>query len=201
MTTVKALLFDLGGVVIDISFVSAFQHWSALSPLSLENMQDRFQFDEIFQRFERGEIDEPKYFERLRKQLQLTGSDDQIKQGWNAIIRGKISETLEVVQQARQKLPCFAFSNTNETHITLLDRNHSNVLNAFDHVFLSSRIGMRKPEQAAFEFIAQSIDVPVHEILFFDDLAENINGAKRAGLQAVLVQNPNNVRDALSPFI
>ncbi len=198
---VKALLFDLGGVVIDVSFAKAFQDWSASSKLSFAEIQNRFEFDDPFQQFERGEISTLDYFAHLRQRLKLTGNEEQITQGWDAIITGQINETIALIKHARQKLPCYAFSNTNEMHIALLNRHYADVLSTFDQVFLSSHMGMRKPERAAFEFIAQSIDVAVHEILFFDDLAENVTGARQAGLQAVLVRHTDDVRDALATLI
>lgn len=68
---------------------------------------------------------------------------------------------------------------------------------SFDHVFVSSDIGHRKPERAAFEFIGQALDLPLSAILFFDDLPDNVAGAADAGLQTVLVSGPADVEAAL----
>ncbi len=67
----------------------------------------------------------------------------------------------------------------------------------FDRIFASHEIGLRKPEKRAFEHIATVIGVRVGSILFFDDLLENIEGARAAGLEAVQVRGPADVRDAL----
>jgi putative hydrolase of the HAD superfamily len=64
-------------------------------------------------------------------------------------------------------------------------------------VFSSHEIGRRKPERAAFEHIARVLDVPLGSILFVDDLPENVEGAQAAGLQAVLVRSPGDVRTKL----
>jgi putative hydrolase of the HAD superfamily len=67
----------------------------------------------------------------------------------------------------------------------------------FDRVFVSSEIGLRKPERAAFEFISREVGVAAGSIMFFDDMLENVTGALAAGLLAVHVQSPADVQDAL----
>ena len=71
------------------------------------------------------------------------------------------------------------------------------IRNLFDRVFTSYELGYRKPEKQAFEQIARALDVPLGSIMFFDDLLENIEGAKSAGMQAVHVRSADDVRNAL----
>ncbi len=59
-SNIKALLFDLGGVVMEIDFNSAFAHWQRISRLSLAELKAAFTFDVPYQRHERGEISEMK---------------------------------------------------------------------------------------------------------------------------------------------
>lgn len=195
--TVRALLFDLGGVLIDINFQRAFENWQTLSTLSLEGISERFGFDEAYEQHERGEISAAAYFAHLARELQLQGDHQAIARGWNAIFTGEISETLALVQAARAHLPCFAFSNSNAVHQAAWSAMFPRVVQAFDRIFVSSDIGLRKPERQAFEHIAREIRVAPQAMLFFDDLAENVAGAQAAGLQAVHVRGPADVRMAL----
>ncbi|MDP2818723.1 MAG: HAD family phosphatase [Polaromonas sp.] len=195
---VKALLFDLGGVLIDIDFNRAFEHWQTFSALSLEGIRAAFRFDDAYGKHERGEIDATEYFAHLVKKLQLRDDPEGIAQGWNAIFTGEITETLALVQAVRTHLPCYAFSNSNAVHQAAWSRMYPAVVQAFDRIFVSSDIGLRKPERRAFEHIADAIKVPAPAMLFFDDLAENVAGARAAGLQAVHVRSPADVRAALA---
>ena len=102
---IKALLFDLGGVLIDIDFERTFRAWEALTPLSLEQIRERFYFDEAYQQHERGQIDLATYCGHLRQTLQLEGSDAQIAVGWNALFIGEIPETLRAIGRMRDD--CF----------------------------------------------------------------------------------------------
>jgi len=194
---IEALLFDLGGVLINIDFNLAFAHWQPLSTLSLDAIRTRFRFDHAYEQHERGEISADSYFAHLARELCLRHEPDAIARGWNAIFCGEIAETLALVQAARAHLPCYAFSNSNLTHQAAWSGMYPAVVQAFDRVFVSSDIGLRKPERRAFEHISQAIGVPASAMLFFDDLADNVAGARAAGLQAVLVRGPADVCDAL----
>ena len=74
---------------------------------------------------------------------------------------------------------------------------YPNVAAAFDKVFVSSDLGPRKPERAAFQAIADATGTRLNEMLFFDDSPENVAGAKAAGLQTVLVESPADIRQSL----
>ena len=193
----QALLFDLGGVLIDIDFDRALRAWAQHSALPFEAMKSRFKFDAAYERHERGEMVAADYFQHLADTLQLTDSAAEIERGWNAVFIREIEPTLLAVQAARQRLPCCAFSNTNATHMAAWSRQFPRVVQAFDRVFVSHQMGLRKPEPAAFAHIAQAIGVAADATLFFDDLLENVQAAQAAGLQAVWVRGPQDVADAL----
>ncbi|MEI9885126.1 MAG: HAD-IA family hydrolase [Rhizomicrobium sp.] len=71
-------------------------------------------------------------------------------------------------------------------------------LKPFRKIFVSSTIGLRKPDKAAFDHVCREIGVPAARILFFDDALENVEGARRAGLQAVHVRSNADVAAALA---
>jgi glucose-1-phosphatase len=194
---IKALLFDLGGVVVEIDFNRAFAHWQSISRLSLAELKAAFTFDVPYQRHERGEITAAEYFAHLADHLQLQDDPARIAEGWNSIFISEITETRRIVEAARAKLPCYAFTNTNAAHKAAWSAEFPAVVQAFDHIFVSSEIGYRKPDRSAFEFVARSVGVPMESILFFDDTLENVEGALAAGLEAVHVRGPEDVRAAL----
>ena len=194
---IEALLFDLGGVVIDIDFERALRSWEQHSRLSLDEIRRRFAMDGPYEQHERGEIDAAEYFEHLRGVLELEGSDEDVARGWNAIYVGEISQTLDDICAAKRKLPCFAFTNSNPTHQSTWIAAYPRAATAFDRIFVSSELGSRKPEREAFEAIAEAIGIASSATLFFDDSLENVVGARRAGLQAVHVRTPLDVTRAL----
>lgn len=198
MAKVAALLFDLGGVVIEIDFDRVLKYWECFSALSYLELKSIFQFDTAYERHERGEIDGGEYFTHLRKTLKLRASDEEITAGWNAVFVAELPEVLAAIAQARIKLPCFAFTNTNPTHLAAWKTGYPATFHAFDKIFISSDLGLRKPERRAFDAIATDIGVAHEDILFFDDTFENISGARKAGLQTVYVQSAEDVLKPLT---
>lgn len=192
-----ALLFDLGGVVVNIDFDRAFVAWQPKSRLSLAGIKQAFKFDLQYQRHERGEIAASEYFDHLASVLQIESDHSYIAKGWNSIFVGEIFETTAMLQAVRTKIPCHAFTNTNAAHAATWTSMFPAVVESFDRIFASHEIGRRKPERAAFDHISKALGVASESIVFFDDLLENIHGAKAAGLQTVHVRSPRDVRDAL----
>ena len=198
MAKVAALLFDLGGVVIEIDFGRVLKYWECFSAFSYLELKSIFQFDTAYQRHERGEIDGGEYFTHLRKTLKLDASNEEITAGWNAVFVAELPEVLAAIAQARTKLPCFAFTNTNPTHLAAWKTGYPATFRTFDKIFISSDLGLRKPERRAFDAIATDIGVAHEDILFFDDTFENISGARKAGLQTVYVQSAEDVLKPLT---
>jgi len=195
---IEALLFDLGGVLVEIDFERMFHHWQPLTTLSVAEMKSLFHFDAAYEKHERGEIGADTYFAHLRTLLKLEGSDEQIAAGWNAIFIAEISETLDAIRRINNTIPCYAFTNTNAAHQAAWSSMFPAVAPLFKRVFSSWQLGLRKPEQRAFAAVVAAIGVPADSILFFDDTLENIEEAKRAGLATVRVFSADDTQQALA---
>lgn len=195
---IEALLFDLGGVMIDIDFERIFSRWARLSTLTGAQIRERFAVDTAYLAYERGQLDSSAYFNHLRRLLELDACDEDIACGWNAIFVAEITEAVTMVHGARARLPCFAFTNTNPVHQASWSSQFPAVVAAFDDIFVSSELGVRKPEQRAFETVVQKIGVDPASVLFFDDLPQNVAGAEALGIRAVQVRSPQDIRRALT---
>ncbi len=194
---VHALVFDLGGVLVDIEFSRALTAWQPHSSLSAEQLAEAFRFDPAYEQHERGQISSLEYFSHLATALKLSASPEEIEAGWNAIFKGEITETRLLVAHASQRLPCYAFTNTNDSHMRTWTALYPEMVASFQRIFASHEMGMRKPEWNAFDCICESIRCAPTSVLFFDDLDENVQAAKAAGLQAILVRSPKDVESAL----
>ena len=193
-----ALLFDLGRVVIDIDFDKTLACWAAHAGCEPDDLRLRFARDEIYRRHETGEISDAEFFAGLRASLGIGISDTQFLEGWNAIFVGDMPGIAALLARASQRLPLYAFSNTNGAHVDYFSKAHADVLGHFREIFLSSAIGLRKPDAAAYDHVVKAIGLPAERIVFFDDLAENIAGARACGLTAVHVTSPGDMAEALA---
>lgn len=198
---IRALLFDLGGIVIEVDFNRSFAVWARLSGTRIETVKARFSFDAFYERHERGEITAGEYFASLRSSLSLNLSDDEFAEGWNAIYVGRIPQTAHLLRRLKDRIPIYAFTNSNRAHQLIFEKEYAEELRSFQKVFVSSDLGKRKPEPAAFAAVAAEIGVRLDEILFFDDTRENVEGARVVGMQAVHVQSTVDIERALAEFL
>jgi len=193
-----ALLFDLGGVVIDIDFNRAFARWAKHAGCDERHVRERFSQDAAYCRHEVGEIGIADYFASLRDSLGIDLSDAQLLDGWNAIYIGEIPGVAALLARARERIPLYAFTNTNRAHEACWSVQFAGIATLFTKVFVSSTMGLRKPERAAFELVVKDIGVPAGRIVFFDDNPDNVAGARACGLQAVHVTSRADVERTLA---
>jgi HAD superfamily hydrolase (TIGR01509 family) len=193
-----ALLFDLGRVVLDIDFGKTLACWAGHAGCEVAHLVGRFSRDDIYRRHETGDISDAEFFEGLRRSLGVKLSDAQFLEGWNAIFAGEMPGIAALLARAAARVPLYAFSNTNNAHVEHFSLEYAAVLGHFREIFLSSAIGLRKPDAAAYDHVVKAIGVDPERIVFFDDLAENIEGAKACGLTALHVTSPGDVARALA---
>jgi len=193
-----ALLFDLGRVVLDIDFGKALACWADHAGCAPAELALRFVREESYRHHEIGRIEDAAYFDSLRATLGIDISDAQFLEGWNAIFAGEMPGIAPLLARAAQRLPVYAFSNTNRPHVEYFSKAYASVLGHFREMFLSSTIGLRKPDAAAYDHVVKAIGVPASRIVFFDDLAENIEGARARGLIGIHVTSADDVASALA---
>ena len=197
LPSVKALVFDLGGVVLDIDWERSYRAWEKHTTLSIPDIRARFGPDDMYRRHECGDVHPGEYFSHLRELLEYQGPEEDLIGGWNAMLGEEIEETAALIQGLGEAIPAYLFSNSNTTHETVWRARCARTLDRLDDVFVSCSLGHRKPDTAAFEAVAAEIRVAPGAMLFFDDTPENVEGARRAGLQAVHVTGPGDIARAL----
>ena len=193
-----ALLFDLGRVVIDIDFSKALACWAAHAGCEPAAIAARFVRDQAYRDHETGTLSDEAYFGCLRTSLGIALTDAQFLEGWNAIFAGEMPEIDDLLARAGKRLPLYAFSNTNRPHVAHFSIAYASVLRHFRQLYLSSSIGLRKPDRAAYDHVIGAIGLPASRIVFFDDLAENVEGARACGLCAVHVKSSRDIADAFA---
>ena len=193
-----ALLFDLGHVVLDIDFSKAIACWAGHAGREPSDIAARFVVDETFRHHETGKISDADFFQGVRHSLGVDLTDAQLLEGWNAIFAGEMPGMAPLLARAAKRLPLYVFSNTNNAHAEYFSVIHADVLGHFREIFLSSSIGLRKPDAEAYDHVVKSIGLPAGRIVFFDDLAENVESARARGLKAVHVTSSGDVANALT---
>jgi putative hydrolase of the HAD superfamily len=193
-----ALLFDIGRVVLDIDFARVMRIWAGHAGCQPDDLTARFVVNDSFRHHETGQIDDAAFFAALRQSLGIGISDAQFLEGWNAIFAGEMPGVAPLLSRAAARMPLYAFSNTNPAHVAHFSTAYADVLGHFREIYLSSSIGLRKPAAEAYHHVVNAIGVPASRIVFFDDSADNIAGARAYGLTAVHVKSSEDVASALA---
>jgi len=199
-TKITALLFDLGGVVMDIDFNQAFITWVGMSDCDAAALASRFSFDVGYQRHELGELTGEQYFQGLMSTLGMTIHYQQFIEGWSAIFNGVSPEITNILSLMAPRYPIYALSNTNHLHHLGWANKYADTLQYFERLFLSYEMGMRKPERRVFDHVAQQMGVSHQQVLFFDDTIENVDVARELGMTAVHVRSVADVENAIAQF-
>ena len=138
--------------------------------------------DETFRRHETGEASDAEFFAALRRTLGIELSDAQFLEGWNAIFAGEMPGINALLARAAKRLPLYAFSNTNRPHVAHFSKAYADVLGHFREIFLSSTIGLRKPDAAAYDHVVKAIGVPAHAHRVLRRSRREYRGRADAGL-------------------
>jgi putative hydrolase of the HAD superfamily len=195
--TPRALLFDLGGVVLDVNFNRVLDAWATRASCDPQALRQRFKFDDAYEQHERGEIDASGYFASLRRSLGLRLSDEDFMAGWSDLYVGLVPGMVSVLAAASEHFPLYAFTNSNPAHQSVWAKRFAPELSVFRSIFVSSELGLRKPDPNAFSKVARRAGFPTSAFIFFDDTLENVIGARTAGMQALHVRSTDDVRVAL----
>ena len=194
---VKALIFDLGNVIILFSFEKAFRKWAELSGKDLPFIQENFSFDSIHDEFERGRVSPEAFYRHVNDRFGNILSFDDFKTGWNSIYNGLVPGAEDLLQKLRKKYSLFALTNTNSIHYDYCSREFETAFKLFDQVYPSHEIGFRKPEPEVFQYVLKDRSLQKQEVLFFDDLEENVTSGRKAGIPSRVVTHPSKLKETI----
>jgi epoxide hydrolase-like predicted phosphatase len=190
---IEILLFDLGGVVIDIDFERSFRKWSTHSGVPVETIRSGFSHDQVYEQHERGEIGSIEFYHYVSEHIEMELSFEQFKEGWNEILVAPFPQTIGLLRKLANRIPLYMLSNSNPMHKEYWEKNFADELEPFNQIFVSSDLGYRKPEADAYLHVVEALNISPEEIVFFDDLADNVEAARVLGMQTVQVRSSADI--------
>ena len=197
----KAVLLDLGGVVLDIDFHRVFASWARDSGVDKSLFYDQWTLDDAYKQHEVGEISFQEYSAHMSNTLGVSMADACWQKGWNALWVGVYESVIELLPQLAKHYTLCAFSNTNATHAASFKHLFGTELSHFDMIYLSQEVGRRKPDTQAFLTVCNRMGYAPKDVVFLDDTLENVTGAKDAGLEAHYTRGEAVVADRLSKLL
>lgn len=194
MTIYKALIFDLGKVVFDVSFDNTFQYWANLSGKPFDEIKNNFKFDAFLGAFERGEIAAQAFRESISKQLGLSLSNHDFDKGWCNLYLETYKGINDLLSELKTQYKIVALTNTNIIHNEVWTVKYADTLKHFEKVFSSHEIKLRKPEKQSYQMVLDYLQLQPSQTVFLDDNRENIQAAQQLGIQSILVTTQNQMK-------
>jgi HAD superfamily hydrolase (TIGR01509 family) len=191
----RDLALDIGNVLVDFDFGKIIDEVASQSPRSPEEVTAYFRNTPMADLFERGRISPHELLETAQKDLSFEVEFDRFVGWWNSIFTPHPGME-ELAEKLSGRVKLHAASNTNVLHKEYLLQNYP-LFDRFDVILASCDCGARKPDPAFFRELLDRIGRPAGEVLFVDDLARNVEGAQRAGMQALRFEGTERLREDL----
>jgi len=200
---IRTIIFDLGGVIIDLDVDATMKGFSSMSGLTLPEVREWYAAQPVFKDFEKGLITEADFRQAIREAFSLNGvGDEEIDRVWNAMLADLPVSRLHFMQSLMARYRVMILSNTNSIHVRQLNTNMlpgiagADSLNPFAHeVLFSHDIHLRKPDRAIFRYVLEAYSLVPGETMFLDDNPENVAGAREVGIRAEYITHPDIVFD------
>ncbi len=201
MSSIRALLLDLGGVVLGVDGHACFAHWARSAGVPAADIARRWRVEEAYADLETNAIDFDAYLEHLSAQLGIELSKSDWQGGWNALLQDPIRPVVDALPRIAEAIPLYCFSNTNAVHQAVWEERLGDALRPFRKIYTSWQIGLRKPDVEAYRHVAADMGCAPGEIGFLDDNAENVAGARAAGLIAQRVASAADTLEAMDSML
>ncbi|MDP5093341.1 MAG: HAD family phosphatase [Polaribacter sp.] len=198
MKKIKNIVFDLGGVIMNLDVPKTIEAFKALGIKNIVNDTGHHYQYSFFYDFEIGKISENDFLESLFNLSDKSPNHQEIIKAWNAMILDMPKERIDFLKELRKNYTLFLLSNTNKIHQKEYLDTYKNSFNSsfndlFKKAYYSHEIGIRKPDEAIFNFILEDSNLVASETLFVDDAISNIEGAQKVGIKTYHVQNYDTV--------
>ena len=194
MKEIKNIIFDLGGVLLNLDYFRTIREFQKLGIENFEKLYSQKNQSSVFDNFETGKINPQDFISNIDTFSKKKTDEKDIIVAWNAMLLDLPPERLNFIKSLKSKYRIFLLSNTNEIHIDSFEKRlqSNNLLqqyyNCFEGLYYSCRIGLRKPDLNCFNFVLKTKKLLPRETLFIDDSIQHIKGARGAGMQAVLLE-------------
>lgn len=197
--SIRAVVFDFGNVLGFFSHRRAAEQLAAFAsnPVSTDDIIQHLFYSDLEPLFEVGGISPEEVLAGLRRQFDLTGTDEELAHAFADMFTPNEAVT-PLVSGLRGRYLLALLSNTNDLHYRLFRRQFAPVLEQFDHLFVSHEVGLRKPHPDIYDYVVARLGVKPEECVFIDDLPANIEAARSQGWQGILYRRGDDLRHLLS---
>jgi putative hydrolase of the HAD superfamily len=200
MQNIKNVIFDLGGVILNIDFAKTNEAFHELGLKNFANHINQFHITDLFLNYETGKIDDVDFINGIAKLSDKPMAEQEIVAAWNALLLDFPPERIQLLQKIKTTYRTFLLSNTNAIHLNefqqRLKREQGVYLeDLFEKTYYSHVVKMRKPNAGIFELVLNENDLDPSETLFIDDTYSNFAEAEKLGIQIFHLDKGMSITD------
>ncbi len=194
----KNILFDLGGVILDINVQATLKRFYELGfPAELMQFPNSMTTDLYF-KYETGKLDTEQFRNQIRKAAGVEMSDQIFDEAWNSMLVRFPEERIELLKTLSKHYDLYLLSNTSALHVKVFEKMYLKTAGeamqkVFKKLYYSHEIGWHKPDREAWEYVIGDAAIIAEETLFLDDNIHNIKAAQELGFQAIHIHERTNL--------
>jgi glucose-1-phosphatase len=198
LSGIKHLVFDLGGVIIDLDIPATFKAFEELSGTPMSEWAKGIHESRLFLDYEQGLLNDVEFRDGLRELCGVDVADKVLDNAWNAMLGDIPMHRINKVVELADTYQTFVLSNTNGIHERAFNQilkdssGKSTLDHFFNKVYFSHVMKMRKPETEIYQTVLEENNLNPREVLFLDDKPENLRGAEKLKIQTFLVPSPDS---------
>ncbi len=198
--TIKNILFDLGGVILDIDVQATLKRFYELGfPPELLQYPHSMSTD-LFFKYETGKIGTVEFHNEIRKSAGIDVSDKALDEAWIAMIVKIPRERAVLLKRLGERYDLYMLSNTSPLHVPVFEKMYFDVAgipmhDTFKKLYYSFEIGYHKPDREAWEYVIADAGIIPRETLFLDDNIHNIKASQELGFQAIHIHERTRLTD------
>jgi HAD superfamily hydrolase (TIGR01509 family) len=197
---IKNILFDLGGVILDINVQATLKHFYELDfPAQLLQYPHNMSTD-LFYKYEIGKIGTEEFRNEIRQVTGTEVADEALDRAWNAMIVRIPQERTRLLGKLKESYDLYMLSNTSPLHAPVFEKMYKDAAgismhDVFKNIYYSFEIGCHKPDHEAWEFVIKDAGILPRETLFLDDNIHNIKASQELGFQAIHIHERTSLLD------
>ena len=197
MKKCKAIIFDLGAVILNINYRNRIDEFTKLGVTNAATFYSKKVQTNLFNQIETGMISSNEFLTALQKETK-NANINQVEKAWNSMLLDLPEERVKLIKKLKNNHSIYLLSNTNAIHIDAFKKQlgHKNWLSfceLFDKMYLSHELGLRKPDVKIFEYILKEQKLKAEEVFFIDDSPQHIAGAKKIGIHCHHLLDDENI--------
>ena len=198
MPAIKNIIFDLGGVIMNIDFKRTENAFAELGFTNFKQYMTQFHITPFFEEYETGKIDEAAFIKGIQQIAGKPITAPQIVYAWNALLLDFPPARIDLLEKLKLHYRIFLLSNTNELHYnafqqTLHAITGKTLEDLFEKTYFSHTAHLRKPDAAIYRLVLDENNLNAAETLFIDDTASNFSGAEETGIQTFHLKPPMDI--------